>query len=56
MEEEEEGEEEEVAAGVGWGCEGVGSESVNLQDGGGGERAEDIWRHLNTKGLLRKLR
>lgn len=30
------------------GC--VGGESVNLQDGEGGERAKDIWRHLNTKG------
>lgn len=28
----------------------VGGESVNLQDGEGGERAEDIWRHLNTIG------
>lgn len=55
MEDEEgEGEEEVVAGSMGgWGG-GVGSESVNLQDGGGGERAEDIWRHLNTKGLLRK--
>lgn len=35
---------------LGGGGGGVGSKSVNLQDGGGGERAEDIWRHLNTKG------